>query len=130
MKKDKNLGIWMDHSNAFLMEFSDNKIITNYIVSEASQPEKEFNQNKSEKLKHTKEQHLQSGYYKKLGESIRDFQKVVLFGPTDAKNELLNILRCDHLFDKIKIDTVDSDKMTENQMHTFILDYFGTGSAS
>lgn len=124
MKKDRHLGIWMDHSNAFLMELIDDKIITNNLLSEAAKPEKNFNPFKGEKLINKKEQHLQSGYYKKLSESIRGFQEVVLFGPTDAKNELLNLLKSDHLFDNIKIDAVQSDKMTENQMHTFVREYF------
>jgi hypothetical protein len=47
-----------------------------------------------------------------------------LFGPTDAKNELLNMVKTDHLFNEIKIEVENSDKMTESQMHTFVRDYF------
>jgi len=32
------------------------------------------------------------------------YQEVVLFGPTDAKNELSNMVKTDHLFDEIKIE--------------------------
>jgi hypothetical protein len=49
---------------------------------------------------------------------------VVLFGPTDAKKELLNLVKTDHLFEGIKIEVKNSDKMTEDQMHTFVRDYF------
>lgn len=124
MKKNKRMGIWMDHSNAFLMELIDDKIISNIVISEAGHSEKDFNLYKSEKLIHKKEQHLQSGYYKKLSELIRDFQEVVIFGPTDAKTELFNLLKTDHLFENIKIDISHSDKMTENQRHTFVREYF------
>jgi hypothetical protein len=48
----------------------------------------------------------------------------LLFGPTDAKVELLNILKADLSFSKIKIETMQSDKMTENQEHAFVKDYF------
>jgi hypothetical protein len=48
----------------------------------------------------------------------------VLFGPTDAKNELLNQIKTDHLFEGIKIEVKNSDKMTEDQMQTFVRDYF------
>ena len=37
---------------------------------------------------HNKEQHEQSDYYKKLGETIKNYTEVLLFGPTDAKVEL------------------------------------------
>jgi len=71
-----------------------------------------------------KEQHLQLSYYKKIGDIIKKYQDVVLFGPTDAKNELLNLIKTDHLFEGIKIEVENSDKMTEDQMQTFVIDYF------
>jgi hypothetical protein len=124
MKNIKQLGIWMDHSNAYLMEFRNDTIVTNRIVSELSNPEAEFNFYKGEKLIHKKEQHLQLSYYKKIGDIIKKYQDVVVFGPTDAKNELLNLIRTDHLFEDIKIEVKNSDRMTEDQMQTFIKEYF------
>ena len=124
MKNIKQLGIWMDHSNAYLMEFRNDTIVTNRIVSELSNPEAEFNFYKGEKLIHKKEQHLQLSYYKKIGDIIKKYQDVVVFGPTDAKNELLNLIRTDHLFEDIKIEVKNSDRMTEDQMQTFIREYF------
>jgi hypothetical protein len=124
MKDIKQLGIWMDHSNAFLLEIVNDTIETNSVVSELSDPEAEFNFYKGEKLIHKKEQHLQLSYYKKVGEIIKKYQEVVLFGPTDAKNELLNLLKTDHLFENIKIEVINSGKMTESQMQTFVREYF------
>jgi hypothetical protein len=124
MKKNKLLGIWMDHSTAYLLELTNDTIIQSNIVSEASLPEKEFNLYKSEKLINKKEQHQQSSYYKQLSEKIKGYQEVVLFGPTDAKNELVNLLRSDHLFESVKLDVIQSDKMTENQMHAFVREFF------
>lgn len=51
-------------------------------------------------------------------------QWVVLFGPTDAKVALYNILKADHRFAKIKIEIKPADKMTENQQDTFVKIYF------
>jgi len=124
MKIIKRLGIWMDHSNAFLMELKNDTILTNCVVSELSDHESEFNFYKGEKLIHKKQQHLQLSYYKKLGDIIKKYQDVVLFGPTDAKNELINLLKTDHLFEDIKIEVINSDKMTEDQMQTFVREYF------
>ena len=114
----------MDHSNAYLMEFTNDSFLTNRIVSELSTQEAELNHYKGEKLIHKKEQHLQISYYKKIGDFIKNYQEVVLFGPTDAKNELLNMVKTDHLFNEIKIEVENSDKMTESQMHTFVRDYY------
>lgn len=79
---------------------------------------------KSEKLMHNKEQHEQSEYYKKLGETIISYDEVILFGPTDAKIELFNVLRADQRFAKIKIEIKQTDKMTENQEHAFVREHF------
>ena len=123
MNNIRKLGIWMDHSNAYLMELA-NDIIVQRVVSELANHETEFNFYKGEKLIHKKEQHLQLSYYKKIGDIIKKYQDVVLFGPTDAKNELLNLIKTDHLFEDIKIEIKNSDKMTEDQMQTFVRDYF------
>ena len=123
MNNIRKLGIWMDHSNAYLMELS-NDIVVQRVVSELTNNETEFNFYKGEKLIHKKEQHLQLSYYKKIGDIIKKYQDVVLFGPTDAKNELLNQIKTDHLFEDIKIEVRNSDKMTEDQMQNFVRDYF------
>ena len=123
MNNIRKLGIWMDHSNAYLMELA-NDIIVQRVVSELTNHETEFNFYKGEKLIHKKEQHLQLSYYKKIGDIIKKYQEVVLFGPTDAKNELLNQIKTDHLFEGIKIEVKNSDKMTEAQMQLFVTDYF------
>jgi hypothetical protein len=122
--KAKNLGIWMDHANAHLMEFTTVPITTDIISNPFSHREKEHSLGKSEDGMHNKEQQSQHEYYKKLGDIIRNFQDVLLFGPTDAKIELLNLLRADHQFEKIKLETKDSDKMTQNEQHAFVKDYF------
>ena len=124
MKTIKHLGIWMDHSIAFLMDLTNDTIVQNRIVSEFTHQEKENSLKKNEIFKHNKEQHQQSSFYKTLSETIRNYQEVILFGPTEAKNELFNLLKADHLFEKIKIEVKDSDKMTENQMHAFVREYF------
>ena len=123
MNNIRKLGIWMDHSNAYLMELA-NDIIVQRVVSELANHESEFNFYKGEKLIHKKEQHLQLSYYKKIGDIIKKYQDVVLFGPTDAKNELFNQIKTDHLFEDIKIEIKNSDKMTEAQMKTFVRDYY------
>jgi hypothetical protein len=120
----KKLGIWMDHSMANLMEFTTDPIQTKTIHSDTSQHGKNSDFGKNENLKHNKEQHLQSGYYKKLGEAIKNYGEVILFGPTNAKAELLNSLAENQHFMKIKIEVKQTDRMTENQQHAFVKEHF------
>ena len=116
----------MDHSNANLIEFSADALESKNIESTFTSEVKEDTLGRSEHIMHNKEQQLQSGYYKKLGEAILNYEAVILFGPTDAKVELLNILKADHHFDKIKIEVEQTDKMTENQQHAFVKEYFSS----
>jgi hypothetical protein len=122
MKNSKQMGIYMDHTNALLMELTDETIVKHSIASESSQQEDGQSKISHGKPLINKEQRV--SYYKKLSDSIRNYQEVVLFGPTDAKNELLNLLKTDFLFKNIKIEAKNSDKMSENQMHVFLREYF------
>ena len=114
----------MDHATAHLMEFTADPIETTTIVSAFTHQEKEDSLGKSEELMHNKEQHEEADYYKKIGEVIRQYGEVILFGPTEAKHELWNKLRLDHRFSGIKIYVQSADKMTDNQQHAFVKKYF------
>lgn len=124
MANAKYLGIWMDHSSAHLIEFSKESMETKVIDSKFTQEAKGESLERSEHTMHNKEQHQHTEYYKKLGEEIRNYEEVILFGPTDAKSELSNFLMADHRFAKIKIETQSADKMTENQEHALVKAYF------
>ena len=123
MTTTKKLGIWLDHASAHVMEVAD-PMITNIVVSESTHEEKEKTLQKGESMMHNKNQQQQADYYKKLGSFIKDYDNVLLFGPTDAKVELLNILRADASFSKIKIEIRQTDKMTEKQEHAFVKEFF------
>ena len=62
--------------------------------------------------------------YKAIGDVIKNFNEVIVFGPTDAKVELVNFLKQDHHFDNIKIEVKNSDKMTEHQEFAFVKAHF------
>ncbi|MES2267541.1 MAG: hypothetical protein V4520_12325 [Bacteroidota bacterium] len=124
MKTERDLGIWMDHQSAHLMEFTTDPIITKTIDSKFTHEAKEQALHKGESLMHHKEQQEEAEYYKELGEIIRNYDHVILFGPTEAKVELFNMLRKDHRFNAIQIAIEPTDKMTTNQQHAFVKKYF------
>jgi stalled ribosome rescue protein Dom34 len=124
MKTSKQLGIWMDHAHAHLSIHTPQPILTTTIASKFTHQSEGITLEKSEKGMHNKEQHQQAEYYKSIAEHIRNFDDVILFGPTDAKVELLHLLRADHKFDHITIESKQADKMTENQQHAFVNEYF------
>ena len=124
MKTLKKIGIWMDHANAHLIEFTDEVKPTQTISVDFDNQDKEETLQRSESEMHNKQQQKQLAFYKKLGANITDFDEVVLFGPTEAKTELLNLLRKDHQFDNIKIEVLNADKLSEKQQYEFVNEYF------
>jgi hypothetical protein len=124
MNAPKYLGIWMDHSKAHLIEFTTDPAGSRTITSSFTHDVKEQSLGKSEALMHNKEQHQQKQYYNELADVIKNYTGVILFGPTEAKAELFNVLRNDHRFEKINIEVHQTDKMTEGQQHAYVKEHF------
>lgn len=124
MTKAKNLGIWMDHSSANLLELTAEPIEIKTISSDYTHDEKSETLSKSENIMHNKEQAKQSDFYKKLMEEIRNYENVLIFGPTNAKAELNNLIAADHRFADIKIEVKSADKMSDHDQKVFVKDHF------
>ena len=114
----------MDHAAADLIEFSDVAKETTTIKSDFSMQDKHETLERSESEMHNKEQHTQRSYFKLIAEALFDFDDVLLFGPTDAKTEFLHFLRQDHKFEKINIEVLPTDKLSDSQKHAFVRDFF------
>ena len=124
MNKVKNLGVWMDHSKAILIELYDHKLISKEIVIKQTPLEIE-NVDTHEVKEHSKEQsHNQSVFFKEISDTIRNYRNVLLFGPTDAKNELFNLLKADHKFSDTTIELKTTDKMTTTEKQEYVVQYF------
>lgn len=121
--KSKDLGIWMDHSEAFITPIAD-PITSRHLVSSFTHEDKVSSMYKSESIAHHKEQHEQAAYYKELLNVIIHYDRVLLFGPTTAKAELINLIRENPLFKHIPITVETKDKMTEQEQHQFVINHF------
>lgn len=120
----KKIGIWMDHSMAHLMEYSKNPFEIKTIESNFTQQQKLKSFKKGEAHMHNKELYEQSKYYKKLIDVVKKYKEVILFGPTNAKEELFNVLAEDIRFEDVEIQVKQTDKMTARQQHAFVIDFF------
>ena len=123
MKKNNNLGIWMDHSVANLIDINSKKD-SRSIVSKFTSETKEEALNTSEILMHNKRQQMHEKFYNKIGAQILNYKHVLLFGPTNAKVELHNYLNKDLHFKNIKIDIESSDNITNNEQVAFVKNHF------
>ncbi len=65
-------------------------------------------------------------FFSRISDVIINYDEVLLFGPTNAKTELTNQLKEDHHFDEIKIEVKAADKMTKNQLQTFVNEHFSS----
>lgn len=124
MKIAKRVGIWMDHSNARIMDYSSEGFEIKIVKSNAQHLDNQADILHSEKLLHNKEERTLKAYYKQLIDLIKDYDQALLFGPTDAKTELYNLIRQDHRYNNLKIETKSANKMSYEQQHDYIQDYF------
>lgn len=123
MEAIKNLGIWMDHSSANLIDLNTRENDCT-LVSKFDFATKEKALNKSESLMYNKEQQMHESYYKEVSDKILGYEHVLLFGPTNAKTELHNYLKKDLHFKDIKIDVESADKMTDKEKYAFVKNHF------
>jgi stalled ribosome rescue protein Dom34 len=127
MKTTIYLGIWMDHSSANCMQINGVKLQTTLILSEFTQQERMQSLTHGEKTMHNKEQQMTSKFFKKISDEILKADKILLFGPTEAKQELWNLLKEDHHFNEKKIAAETCVHFNEAQQLTFFKDYFELG---
>ncbi|MEO6175817.1 MAG: hypothetical protein ABIP27_11770 [Flavobacterium circumlabens] len=124
MKTIKQLGIYLDHAAANLIDFSGSDKEPKSIISEFDIQDKHETLQRSENEMHHKEQDKQRAYFKKIAAIAADFNQLLLFGPTTAKTELLHFLQKDNSFGKIKIDAENTDKLTFHQQQVFVGEHF------
>jgi len=114
----------MDHASAHIMEYPLNPDISRTIHSDFTNTEKKETLEKSEHVMNNAKQHDQLSYFKELAKVIAQYNTVLLFGPTNAKAELQNFIKSDHHFDKIKIKSLPTDKMNNQEQQEFVKEYF------
>ncbi|HZK98008.1 MAG TPA: hypothetical protein VFC67_27650 [Prolixibacteraceae bacterium] len=125
MKTKKQLGIWMDHSTANLIGLNADSTENRTILAQVGEQDEALN-SRDETLIQNKEQNELTDFFSRLSDVIINYDEVLLFGPTNAKTELVNIFNADHRFDEVKIEVKTADKMTENQQQAFVKEHFNT----
>ena len=124
METIKKIAVYMDHFMANIIEYSNSAEAIKTIKSEFNHFEKEKILQKGESHLHNKEQDMQQKFYSKLRDELLSYNSVLLFGATNAKTELLNILQADAKFLNVEFTLKNTDKLTENQQIAFVNDCF------
>lgn len=123
MKTQKNVGIWMDHSVADLIDPNARESKHSITSAFTSETEEEALQ-RSESLMHNKRQQMHETFYKEIGAEMLKYDRVLLFGPTNAKTELHNYVRKDLRFKDIIIDMEAADYISDNEKQALVSDHF------
>lgn len=119
MKKIKQLGIWMDLSVVYLIDLTTKPFEIQTIIHEFHLADK--NATKIEKESSIKNIY---SYYNRIANAILKYDKIILFGSSNAKVEFFDVLSEDKRFLKMKIEIKEADSMNVNQQHAFINEYF------
>ena len=120
MKKETQIGVWMDQAGAYLMEFTTKPFEIQTVVREFSIEDKKKYPFKTTKTAH-QNRHI---YYNQIAKAILKYDEIILFGPSDTKFDFFKFLSEDERFFKLKIQIIETDKMDVNDQHQFINDYF------
>lgn len=123
MQTTKNLGVWLDHASAQLIDLND-KINNHSIVSKFYSHTKEDALSRSENIMHNKEHQMQEAFYEKIADVVVKYDQVLLFGPTDAKDELHNYMNKDAHFKDIKMELMSTDKISDIEKFDIVKNHF------
>lgn len=132
----KRTGVWLDHSKAKLIILHEGAVqITTvhspYVrhlrirgqKSDTSVYQNLFGSNRENTKHHIKQNELHS-FYKDLESRLEDCDEILLFGPTEAKNELHNCLVKNKKFTGKTMAVKNAAYMTEHQMVAFVRKFF------
>lgn len=123
IKTEVRAGVWMDHHAAHIVSCDTSG---NYSIS-TIEPEKSANHSPSKKkstvsehARHTKEQHVLKSFYKAVQNEIKQFDHILLSGPTTAKSEFHHLLKKSRPFAGKRIAEISAPVMTDRQLLAFM----------
>ncbi len=120
----KIIGIWLDHTKAFLQIVEPDIEGIQTIFSGIEEQERFYGEgsdgtrfgqygSNNENRKEHREQHFMNIYYKKLEQNLEPFDEILLFGPAEAKLELKNLLESNSHFRTKHIYVQTTEEMPE-----------------
>ena len=123
MKKTFQLGLWMDSSIAYLIEFTTKPFEIQTILSEFPIEEVKVQDEVKNHSLSTFKNYILNKYYGKIGQAIVPYKKITLFGPSPSKIDFFDFLSENEQFLQLRIEIKDTAVMNVNQQHAFIRDY-------
>ncbi|WP_075350323.1 hypothetical protein [Algoriphagus marinus] len=137
-KENKKIGVWMDQRQAFLVTCENKQAslkekIESPIESMVRYPGETDSKTKmksnyaasnNEYKTHNIQQEQLKKYISILKGKLDGYDEILIFGPGVFKNQFLKHISTDKGFSSVKVNTLDADKMTSNQLLTFVKNHF------
>ena len=127
----KQAGLWIDHREAVIVMLTDKDEKITRIESDAEKQTRFPGGSRKDGLQKTEavrdkrlEQDL-GKYFDDVIANIREAGSIQIFGPGEAKGELVKHLEAEGLTERI-VEVETMDKMTDNQIASKVREYFST----
>ena len=137
------IGLWMDLGHALLLDYHDHQAALLEDMSSPIEPRpREAGEgsnlthfgtspgdvsNNENKKNNIEQNHLKT-YFQQLEEKVKGIDELLLMGPGITKSQFFNHLRENKHFNAMKIQVLDAEKMTENQLLALVREKFSLGS--
>jgi stalled ribosome rescue protein Dom34 len=129
---DRNVGLWIDHKQAYAIWYQDGRIevILSHIeppahASGGTQLGGKLNQKGDVELHHNDRFKLQvKKYYQQVMSALRDADSIFIIGPGTAKIEFEKFLKKNKTMEKRILKVETADKMTKNQMIAHVREFY------
>lgn len=119
MKTYKVLGIWMNYSSAFLTDLTNDSRAAKTKLKDSTPQENESKKICENNIITKDLGEDQSKYFQRVSDVLDGYQEVLIFGDSGAKREFSEVLAFNYLFKNIKIEFLESHKITESQLMAF-----------
>ena len=121
MLNKTQIGVCMDYSVAYLLEEKNDERVITIIEADVASAADVVSAEIVSQVNPNGKNH---GFYKKVFELIKNFDRVSLYGPTPVRNEILNRIKANKLLNIEILTNPVEGKITENQKIDFINAYF------
>ena len=138
VETSRKIGLWMDHSQARLLEPGEPVSTIRTVASQISKKAKidgeeadgirlgKYRSSNNEYRKHNRRQNMLAEYYKTLAKEIHPYDEIFLSGSTTALEEFKNFLSNKKSFLSKRIHIMRSDYLSDNQLAALLLENTGT----
>ena len=129
---DRNVGLWIDHKQAYAIWVQDGRI--EVILSQIEPPAHasggtqlggKLNQKGDVELHHNDRFKQQlNKYYRQVMAALKKADSILIMGPGQAKLELERAIKKDKSMQKRILKVETTDKMTKNQMIAYVRKFY------